>query len=152
LATQLDDDGEERAAVDLTYDLAILDVIRMPAPPADLTAPPASAHRSPTGLVSQILTRGTGATHPSPGGHVTLRFSGWKADGTSLGGTEAAGEPAQFSMSDVTLGWREALETMVAGDKVRLWVPAKLAYGEKPRRGLPAGDLVYDLELVQIGE
>jgi peptidylprolyl isomerase len=42
---------------------------------------------------------------------------------------------------------------MVAGEKRRLWIPAKLAYGEKgsveqttPRQ--PLGDLVFDVELV----
>ena len=39
---------------------------------------------------------------------------------------------------------------MVVGDKVRLWIPRDLAYGEKPRRGQPKGDLVYELELLAI--
>ena len=39
---------------------------------------------------------------------------------------------------------------MVVGDEVRVWIPAELAYGDKPRRGAPAGDLVYDLELVAL--
>jgi len=38
---------------------------------------------------------------------------------------------------------------LVVGDKARLWVPAAQAYGQKPaRRSLPAGDLVYDVELL----
>ncbi len=37
---------------------------------------------------------------------------------------------------------------MVVGDKMRLWIPAALAYGAKPASpGNPAGDLVFDLEL-----
>jgi FKBP-type peptidyl-prolyl cis-trans isomerase len=32
-----------------------------------------------------------------------------------------------------------------------MWIPAALAYGEKPRRrGLPAGPLVYDVELLEL--
>ena len=40
---------------------------------------------------------------------------------------------------------------MAAGEKRRIWVPADLAYGDAPRVvGQPAGDLVYDLELLAI--
>jgi peptidylprolyl isomerase len=79
---------------------------------------------------------------------VRVAFSGWTRDGALFGTSTSSGQPAVYSMSDVIAGWREALGTMVIGEKRRLWVPASLAYGDKPRRGLPAGDLVYDLELV----
>jgi len=40
---------------------------------------------------------------------------------------------------------------MVAGEKARLWIPAALAYGDHPVDKLvPAGDLVFDIELVGI--
>jgi FKBP-type peptidyl-prolyl cis-trans isomerase len=46
-------------------------------------------------------------------------------------------------------GWTEGLQLMVVGDKMRFWIPAKLAYGETPKRpGAPAGDLVFDVELI----
>jgi FKBP-type peptidyl-prolyl cis-trans isomerase len=42
---------------------------------------------------------------------------------------------------------------MVPGEKVRFWIPGRLAFGDKPRRGgQPWGDLVYDLELVDLGD
>jgi hypothetical protein len=34
--------------------------------------------------------------------------------------------------------------------RARAWVPAALGFGDKPRRGAPAGDLVYDLELCAV--
>jgi peptidylprolyl isomerase len=40
---------------------------------------------------------------------------------------------------------------MTAGEKARLWIPAKLAYGETPAQpGMPAGMLVFDVELLEI--
>jgi peptidylprolyl isomerase len=39
---------------------------------------------------------------------------------------------------------------MVVGEKRRLWIPAAMAYGEHPRGGQPAGDLVFDVELLDI--
>ena len=46
--------------------------------------------------------------------------------------------------------WRDVLRLMVVKDKVRIWIPAALAFGDKPRRGQPKGDLIYDLELLAI--
>src|SRR4030095_9618818 len=43
------------------------------------------------------------------------------------------------------------IQLMVEGEKRRLWIPAKLAYGERPAMpGAPGGDLVFDVELFQI--
>ena len=39
---------------------------------------------------------------------------------------------------------------MVKGEKRRFWIPANLAYGEKARPGAPTGDLVFDVELLDI--
>jgi peptidylprolyl isomerase len=135
---------------DLTFDVEVLAVIHAPVAPADLAKPPAAAIRTPSGLAYVVLTKGSGTEHPAVGGKVRVEFSGWTHDGTVFGTTSTAGRPAVFSMNDVILGWREALPSMVVGEKRRLWVPAALAYGAKPRRGVPAGDLVYELELVGI--
>jgi FKBP-type peptidyl-prolyl cis-trans isomerase len=61
------------------------------------------------------------------------------------------GQSAVFFVEDTIAGWREGLRRMLVGEKARLWIPADLAYGEKPgRRGVPAGRLVYDIELLAI--
>jgi hypothetical protein len=39
---------------------------------------------------------------------------------------------------------------MVEGEKRRFWIPAKMAYGENPPSGYPAGTLVFDVELLKI--
>jgi peptidylprolyl isomerase len=40
---------------------------------------------------------------------------------------------------------------MTKGEKRRFWIPADLAYGETPRRpGMPAGMLVFDVELLDV--
>jgi peptidylprolyl isomerase len=59
--------------------------------------------------------------------------------------------PLEVTMATTLPGLREAVSQMVTGERARFWVPAALAYGEKPVEGFyPAGDLVYDIELVGI--
>jgi FKBP-type peptidyl-prolyl cis-trans isomerase len=60
------------------------------------------------------------------------------------------GEPATFGLGQVIKGWTEGLQLMVEGEKTRFWIPAELAYGEKPQGGRPAGMLVFDVELLEI--
>ncbi|KYF70535.1 hypothetical protein BE15_15520 [Sorangium cellulosum] len=58
-------------------------------------------------------------------------------------------EPATFPVGGVIKGWTEGVQLMVKGEKARFWIPADLAYGEKPARpGAPAGMLVFDIELL----
>src|SRR5207237_3800954 len=45
-------------------------------------------------------------------------------------------------------GWNEGLQTMVVGEKKRLWIPQDLAFQGKP--GAPPGMLVFDVELLEI--
>jgi peptidylprolyl isomerase len=60
--------------------------------------------------------------------------------------------PASFGVKGVIAGWTEALQLMVVGEKRRLWIPGKLAYGDRPRMGAPAGPLTFDVELLEVVE
>ncbi len=120
-----------------------------PAAPTDLTAPPADAKKTASGLVSKVLVKGKGSTHPGPFDRVTVVYTGWKANGKVFDSSVPTGEPARFTLDTVIPGWTEGLQLMVSGEKRRLWVPADLAYGDKPERaGAPAGPLVFDVDLV----
>jgi FKBP-type peptidyl-prolyl cis-trans isomerase len=137
--------------VDLTFDVELVDIIKAPGTPADLKAPPRTATKLPSGLVMKVLKKGTGPLRPSATSRVRLHCSGWTADGTLVESTEMGGQSAVFFVEDTIAGWREGLRRMLVGEKARLWIPADLAYGEKPgRRGVPAGRLVYDIELLAI--
>ena len=60
------------------------------------------------------------------------------------------GTPATFPLNRVITGWTEGVQLMVEGEKRRFWIPAKLAYGDNPPPGAPAGLLVFDVELLKI--
>ncbi len=135
---------------DLTLDLTLLEILRAPETPPDLRAPPPSAQTQKSGLRLRVLAPGQGKRVASPNERMTVRFSGWTTDGVLFESTELEGRPASLTRADVSRGEGEALSLMQIGEKARAWIPAALAYGDKPRRGLPAGDLVYDLELLGV--
>ena len=120
-----------------------------PPAPADVAAPPADATKTPSGLASKVLTPGTGKDHPGPTDKVKVHYTGWTKSGEVFD-TSVGKAPLEFGVGEVITGWTEGLQLMVTGEKRRLWIPAALAYGEHPRGGAPAGDLVFDVELLEI--
>jgi len=150
LTFRMDEPEEPPPRADVTYDIELLSIQKAPPTPRDLKVPPAAARKLSSGLAVQVLSKGHGTRHPAPGGSVKLHFSGWTTDGRLVESTVMAGRPAVYELEAVVPGWREALQQMVVGDKVRLWIPAALAYGDKPRKGAPRGDLVYELELLAL--
>jgi peptidylprolyl isomerase len=120
----------------------------IPAPP-DVAAPPADAEKTSSGLASKVLTPGTGKDHPSDTDKVKVHYTGWTKDGKMFDSSVKRGEPTEFRLNQVIPGWTEGVQLMTKGEKRRFWIPGKLAYGEKPLRpGAPAGDLTFDIELL----
>ena len=137
--------------VDLTFDLELVGILKAARPPADLRAPPSTALKTPTGVAMEILRPGTGVEHPTPTSRVKLNYSLWTSDGTLFESTSMSGNPVSFQIGLAIPGWREALPRMVVGEKARIWIPAALAYGDHPPDKLvPAGNLVYEVELLEI--
>ena len=117
------------------------------AAPRDLATPPAGATRTRSGLVYQVLQRGTGDDHPLPHGFATFHYRGWTSDGDMFDSSDLRGEPVTFRVDTVLPGLTEGLQLMVAGEKARFWIPESLVYqGSAP----PAGPLVFDVDLVSV--
>lgn len=119
--------------------------------PKNVAAPPEGAEKSESGLAWVVLKPGEGDQKPEPEDKVTVHYTGWTADGKMFDSSEARKRPATFGVNRVIKGWTEALQMMTKGEKRRVWIPANLAYGETPRRpGAPAGQLTFDVELLDI--
>jgi peptidylprolyl isomerase len=118
-----------------------------------VAAPPKGAQRTKSGLASKVLKKGKGKSRPGKFDTVTMKYTGWTSDGRMFDNSESHGQAMVVPLNRTIHGFAEGVRLMVAGEKRRLWVPAKLAYGEKgsgaqtaPRQ--PLGDLVFDVELV----
>jgi peptidylprolyl isomerase len=135
-------------------DVELVDFVKMPDPvpvPEDVEAAPADAKRTPSGLAYKFLKHGKGKEHPKADSTVEVHYSGWTPDGHLFDSSVRRGQPISFPLNGVIKGWTEGVQLMVAGDKVRFWIPGALAYGDTPSRaGAPAGPLVFDVELLSI--
>jgi peptidylprolyl isomerase len=118
--------------------------------PADVATAPADAKKTASGLATKVLTPGKGNVHPKDVDQVKVHYTGWTSDGKMFDSSVARGEPTSFGVTQVIAGWTEALKLMVVGEKRRMWIPAKIAYGETARPGYPAGQLTFDVELLEI--
>jgi peptidylprolyl isomerase len=116
--------------------------------PADVAAPPAEALRSPSGLVSRIVTPGTGTETPQETDFVTVHYTGWTSEGQLFDSSHARSMPNMFALNRVMAGWRECVLMMKVGETRRCWVPQGLAFNGQA--GRPAGTVVFDIELLDV--
>lgn len=109
----------------------------------------------PSGLQYKVLTAGTGSI-PSEDSLVKVDYEGKLLDGQVFDSTYSRGEPVEFKVNQVIPGWQEALQKMQQGATWELYVPAKLAYGE---RGFmnpsgtsiePNSTLVFKVHLISV--
>lgn len=91
-----------------------------------------------------------------PGDTVTAHYTGAvAATGVVFQSSHDTGQPVPFGLNQVIKGWTEGVPGMKVGGKRRLLIPADQAYGANPPQGsgIPANaDLVFDIELVKIGQ
>lgn len=139
-------DRPGRPAGMLVFDVELLDVLKPPATPEDVAAPPADAQKTASGLAYKVLSPGQGGTKPTADSTVTVHYSGWTTDGKMFDSSVVRGEPTSFPLRGVIPGWTEGVQLMELGSKVRFWIPEELAY--KGQQGAPQGMLVFDVELL----
>ena len=135
----------------LVFDIELIEIDKPIPAPANVTAAPADAKKTTSGLAYKVIKPGTGAAHPVAEATVKVHYTGWTTDGNMFDSSVKRGEPATFPLNRVIAGWTEGVQLMVVGEETRFWIPAELAYGDPPKRpGAPAGMLVFDIELLEI--
>ncbi len=117
--------------------------------PEDVAAPTGNFEMTRSGIAHRMLRQGNGTEHPKKRAKVTVHYSGWTTDGNLFDSSVSRGKPATFRLTEVIAGWTEGVQLMVEGEKRRFWIPERLAY--EGQAGYPAGMLVFDIELLEIG-
>lgn len=84
------------------------------------------------------------------GATVTIHYTGWNLDGTKFDSSVDRGEAAEFPLDMLIKGWQVGVPGMKKGGTRRLYLPARLAYGEKgsPPKIAANADLVFEIELI----
>ncbi len=104
-----------------------------------------------TGLQYLMLTPGQGEVHPSASSKVEVHYHGTLLDGTVFDSSVDRGQSIEFGLNQVIPGWTEGLQLMVVGEKTRLFIPSRLAYGNSSAGGIQGGSLlIFDVELLAI--
>jgi FKBP-type peptidyl-prolyl cis-trans isomerase len=140
--------GRVPAGGHLVVDIDLVEIIRPPSAPHDVSAAPANATVTKSGLAYVVLKPGTGTKHPKGNSTVQVQYSGWTSDGKLVDSSVTRGEASELSLEAVIAGWREGMALMTEGEKVRFWIPSELAYHGTPNK--PQGMLVFDIELLKI--
>lgn len=138
----------------------------------DIATQKKTAKTLASGLQIFTITEGTG-DKPKIGETANLYYAGYFEDGRlfdsnvetvstlfgqfnpnrkAQGGYDTM--PMEVSMdAPIIAGFKEAVMNMKTGEKVRVFIPGHLAYGEAGRGQIPPNaNLIFDLELVRIGE
>ena len=104
-----------------------------------------------SGLQYKILEKGMGKK-PGVNDKVSVHYKGNLQDGKEFDNSYKRGTPAEFGVNQVIKGWTEALQLMHVGEKMKIWIPAELAYGERGAGNVipPNSMLIFEVELLEI--
>ncbi len=106
----------------------------------------------PSGLQYQVIKAATGQK-PKATDEVTVHYTGTLTNGKKFDSSYDRNEPVTFPLNKVIPGWTEGVQQMPVGSKYRLFIPAKLGYGENGAGEdiPPYSVLIFDIELIKIG-
>ena len=106
-----------------------------------------------SGLQYKVMIEGDGKT-PKSNNKVVAHYEGRLINGKVFDSSIQRGEPATFPVKGVIPGWQEVLQLMPTGSKWQVYIPSKLAYGEKGAGASigPNETLIFDIELISINE
>lgn len=106
--------------------------------------------KTESGLAYKILTEGKGIK-PAAEDTVEVHYHGTLTDGSVFDSSIERGKTTSFPLNRVIKGWTEGLQLIGEGGKIRLVIPAELAYGDRGAGKIPGGaTLTFDVELFKV--
>lgn len=104
----------------------------------------------PEGIYYNILKNAEGQ-HPQKSDTVLIHIQGETADGIAFENTRSSGQPIKNAVKNMVPGVAAILPLMGIGMEWTVYIPAVMAYGDKPAPGIPPGSaLVIKIELLNI--
>jgi len=107
--------------------------------------------KTESGLAYEIISAGD-TRLPKEDSFVVINYKGTLIDGTVFDESDKE-NPAKFSLNEVIPGFKEGLQKVGKGGKIKLYIPANLAYGDANIPGIPAGStLIFDVDMVDVAD
>ncbi len=112
----------------------------------------------PSGLRYEIIKAGTGAV-AKPGQMVTIHYNGTLVTGQMFDSSVKRGQPIEILLQPATpqnpngviAGMFEGIQKTGVGGKLKLHIPAALAYGDEGNQGIPPGAaLIFEVEIIGV--
>lgn len=104
--------------------------------------------KTETGIAYKYLEKGNGKS-PKLEDMVNATYKGTLIDGTKFDESETG---VDFLTSEVIPGWKELLQLMKEGDRIRAYIPYEMAYGENGagEKIPPFSTLVFEIKLNKV--
>lgn len=106
----------------------------------------------PSGLQYEIIKLSDKPLKPTLQSKVKCHYHGTLIDGTIFDSSVERGQPAEFPLSNVILGWQEGLQLMPVGSKFKFYIPSNLGYGDRQAgpKIKPGSTLIFEVELLDV--
>ena len=117
-----------------------------------LSAQAAQPVTTPSGLIYESITEGTGAS-PKATDTVKVHYRGYFPEsGKEFDSSYARQQPIDFPLNGVSPCWTAGLQKMQVGGKARLTCPPAIAYGSRGAGRVipPNATLNFDVELLAV--
>lgn len=93
-----------------------------------------------------VVTDSTFGSKPTACDNITVAYKGTLLNGTIFDQSTSA----TFSLSNLIIGWQEAIPLIGIGGSIRIYLPPSLAYGNKASGSIPANsNLIFDIDLLK---
>ncbi len=110
----------------------------------------AGIQKTSTGLAYKVIDKGSDKV-ASENSDVVINYTGKLINGSVFDSTDKHGKPAQFNLANVIPGFREGLQKVGKGGKVKLYIPSNLGYGQQALPGIPPNStLIFDVEILDV--
>jgi peptidylprolyl isomerase len=143
--------GKIPANSTLIFDVELLDVVEGPRP---YVAKTKDTIKTPSGLEIIMIQENKTGEQAVAGTMATFNYSGYFRDGKMFDSSLDRNQPLSVKAGKGQLfpGWDEGLTMLRKGEKAKLIIPSKLAFGEKGFQTLipPNTDLVIDVEMLDV--
>ncbi|SIO07166.1 FKBP-type peptidyl-prolyl cis-trans isomerase FklB [Sulfurivirga caldicuralii] len=108
-------------------------------------------HKLAEGIYYEVLQSGKGP-QPKADDTVVVHYTGTLLNGKVFDSSVKRGTPLRLQVNQVIRGWQIVLPKMHVGDKWKVYIPSRLAYGERGAGKAigPNEPLIFEIELLNI--